>query len=195
MIRRRTGRWLRHGSDPPPLCVSRSNRQYHHASLGTSWFAIRTRARAEKAVYAQLERKQIEAFLPTVLRWSRWKDRKKQVDWPLFPGYCFARFDPASSLQVLTCSGVASIVSFGDQFAPVAESEIASLRILVNSTLKYDPAPFLKEGEMVRVVHGALTGVTGRLIRKGGKARLFLSVELIGQAVSAEVDASDVVAF
>jgi transcription antitermination factor NusG len=45
---------------------------------------------------------------------------------------------------------------------------------------------------MVRVVHGALKGVTGRLVRKGEKARLFLSVELIGQAVSAEVDASDV---
>ena len=34
--------------------------------------------------------------------------------------------------------------------------------------------------------------VIGRLIRKGAHARLILSVDLIGQAVSVEVDAADV---
>ena len=160
-----------------------------------SWFAVRTRARAEKSVHEQLDRKKIEAFLPTAARWSRWKDRKKLVDWPLFPGYCFARFDPADSLTVLKCVGVASIVTFGNEFAPIPDAEIDSLRILVTSTLKYDPAPFLTEGEMVRVTHGPLAGVIGRLVRKGAKARLFLSIDLIGQAVSAEVDAGDVAAY
>ena len=37
-----------------------------------------------------------------------------------------------------------------------------------------------------------LKGVIGRLIRKGAHARLVLSVDLIGQAVSVEVDAADV---
>ena len=129
------------------------------------------------------------------MRWSRWKDRKKQVEWPLFPGYCFARFEPAASLAVLTCVGVASIVAFGNELAPIPDTEIESLRILVNSTLKYDPAPFLTEGEMVRVTHGPLAGVVGRLVRKGPKARLFLSVDLIGQSVSAEVDAGDVASY
>ena len=35
-------------------------------------------------------------------------------------------------------------------------------------------------------------GVVGRLMRKGAHARLMLSVDLIGQAVSVEVDAADV---
>jgi hypothetical protein len=34
--------------------------------------------------------------------------------------------------------------------------------------------------------------VIGRLVRKSEKARLILSVDLIGQAVSVEVDAADV---
>jgi hypothetical protein len=42
------------------------------------------------------------------------------------------------------------------------------------------------------VVHGPLTGVSGRLVRKGGQARLVLAVELIGHAASVEVDAADV---
>jgi transcription antitermination factor NusG len=49
----------------------------------------------------------------------------------------------------------------------------------------------IKEGMMVEVVHGPLKGVIGRLIRKNEKARLVLSVDLIGQGVSVEVDAAD----
>jgi transcription antitermination factor NusG len=48
---------------------------------------------------------------------------------------------------------------------------------------------------MVEVTHGPLKGVFGRLIRKGTHARLILAVDLIGQAVSVEVDASDVKAY
>ena len=46
---------------------------------------------------------------------------------------------------------------------------------------------------LVEVVHGPLRGVMGRLQRKdAARARLILSVDLIGQAVSVEVDAADV---
>ena len=51
-------------------------------------------ARTRRSCTSSSTRKDIEVFLPTVTRWSRWKDRKKKIDWPLFPGYCFARFDP-----------------------------------------------------------------------------------------------------
>src|SRR5215831_13449527 len=83
------------------------------------WFAIWTRSRHEQTVREQLERKRIEAFLPTVTKWSRWKDRKKQIDWPLFPGYCFARFDPKERLPVLKCTGVVNIISFEGELAPI----------------------------------------------------------------------------
>jgi hypothetical protein len=40
-----------------------------------------------------------------------------------------------------------------------------------------------------------LKGVIGRLVRKGAHARLVLSVDLIGQGVSVDVDAADVRAY
>jgi len=156
------------------------------------WFAIWTRSRHEQVVREQLDRKGLETFLPTITRWSRWKDRKKQITWPLFPGYCFARFDAADRLPVLKCAGVVSIVSFDGQPAPIPEAEIAGIRTLVDSDLAYDPCPLINEGDMVEVRHGPLKGVVGRLVRKGAHARLVLSVELIGQGVSVEVDAADV---
>ena len=65
--------------------------------------------------------KGLDAFLPTIPKWSRWKDRKKKIDWPLFPGYCFARFDPVNRLAVLKCAGVVSIVSFNGEIAPIPD--------------------------------------------------------------------------
>ena len=159
------------------------------------WFALWTRSRHEQVVREQLEQKRIESFLPTVTRWSRWKDRKKKIDWPLFPGYCFARFVPGDRLPILKCTGVVSIVSVEGEPAPIPEREIDGIRQLVESDFAYDPCPMIHEGMMVEVMHGPLKGVVGRLVRKNEKARLVLSVDLIGQAVSVEVDAADVRAY
>ena len=159
---------------------------------GRLWFAVWTRSRHEQVVREQLERKHVDVFLPTVTKWSRWKDRKKRVDWPLFPGYCFARFDPKERLPILKCTGVVSIISFQGEPAPIPEHEIDGIRRLSESDLAFDPCPMIREGMMVEVVHGPLKGVIGRLVRKSDKARLVLSVDLIGQGVSVDVDAADV---
>src|SRR2546428_8692578 len=92
-------------------------------------------------------------------RWSRWKDRKKKIDWPLFPGYCFARFNPDDTLPVLKCSGAVNIASFEGKPAPVLEVEVESIRLLVGSRLNYAPRPFVPEALMIRVVHGPLPGL------------------------------------
>ena len=160
-----------------------------------AWYAVWTRSRHEQVVREQLERKGLEAFLPTIRRWSRWKDRKKQVDWPLFPGYCFVRFNGAERLPILKCTGVVSIVSFDGDIVAIPDHEINGIRRLVDSDLQFDPCPLIREGMTVEVTHGPLKGVVGRLVRKGSHARLVLSVALIGQAVSVEVDASDVKAY
>ena len=53
------------------------------------WYAVTTRPRHEKVVAEQLWQKQIECFLPLRKVISKWKDRKKKVQFPLFPGYLF----------------------------------------------------------------------------------------------------------
>ncbi len=168
-------------------------RQRNSATM--AWHAVWTRSRHEAAVAGQLAGKGIESFLPTLPRWSRWKDRRKRVDWPLFPGYCFARIAADDSLSVRRCTGVVSVVAAGGQLAPIPDAEIEAIRALVTSDLQYDPCPLIHEGDLVEVVSGPLRGVVGRLVRKGARTRLTLSVDLIGQGVSVEVDAADVRAY
>jgi transcription antitermination factor NusG len=160
--------------------------------MSPEWFAIWTRSRHEKQVRDQLQEKHLEVFLPTITKWSRWKDRKKQVEWPLFPGYCFARFDVSDRLPILRCDGVVSIIGIDGNPSPIPAIEIDSVRQLIDSELAFDSCPLIKEVMMADVKAGPLKGVVGRLVRKGAHARLVLSVDLIGQAVSVEVDAADV---
>jgi transcription antitermination factor NusG len=158
------------------------------------WFAIWTRSRHEKLVRDQLEKKSdVDVFLPTIGKWSRWKDRKKKIEWPLFPGYVFARFIPDERVGILKVDGVVQIISNNGILSAIPDDEIDSIRTLVESELAFDPVPLIKEGDMVKVTSGPLKGVVGRLVQKKGvQARLVLSVDLIGQAVSVEVDAADV---
>lgn len=157
------------------------------------WYLVSTRSRHEHVVRRQLVQKQIETFLPTVTRWSQWTDRRKRIDWPLFPGYCFARFDAADSLTILVCAGVLSIVRFEAKPAPVPDVEVERLRALVNTDLHYDPCPFVSEGTWVDMIGGPLRGATGRLLgRDADHASVALCMDLIGQAVRVEVSAADV---
>lgn len=157
-----------------------------------AWYALVTRARNERKVFEQLQHKRFEAFFPTVTRWSRWRDRKKQIEWPLFACYCFVRIPASQWLPVLTCAGVHHVVSFGDGPAVVADHEIDAIRTLLSTPLHYDQCSFVREGMMVEVIYGPLTGARGRFVRKGDDTRLILAIEMLGRALSVQVDAVDV---
>ncbi len=161
--------------------------------LQARWYALRARSRHEKIVRDQLASQGIEPLLPTVKRLSQWKDRKKEVEVPLFSGYCFARFAADYKLPVLKTIGVVDIVGAGHNPEPIADEEIAVLKILMASVLPYDSHPYLHEGMMVEVIRGPLQGVRGILLRKEKRHRLVLGMRLIQQAAAVEIDANDVV--
>ena len=157
------------------------------------WYAVRTRSRHEKLVRDRLAALGIEHLLPTVFRLSQWKDRKKEVEVPLFSGYCFARFSWPDRLSVQTVSGVVGIVGGGQRSEPIPDAEIDALKSLMASELPYDAHPYLREGMMVEVRRGPLEGVRGILLRKAKRHRLVISIHLIRQAAAVEIDASEVV--
>jgi len=156
------------------------------------WYAVRTRSRHEKLVRDRLACLSIEHLLPTVFRLSQWKDRKKEVEVPLFSGYCFAHFPWADRLAIQTVSGVVGIVGGGARPAPIPDVEIEALKSLMASELPYDAHPYLREGMVVEVKRGPLEGVRGILLRKAKRHRLVISVHLIRQAAAVEIDDSDV---
>jgi transcriptional antiterminator NusG len=157
------------------------------------WYAVRTRSRHEKKVREQLAGRQgVEIFLPLWEHRSRWKDRVKRVEVPLFPGYCFACFCYPDRLQVLRTFGVVDLVGARGHPEAVPDAEIDAIHALVGSRLTYEPFPFLGEGMEVEVIRGPLMGVRGRLLRRDRDLRVVLSVALIRRSVSVEIDAANV---
>jgi transcription antitermination factor NusG len=158
-----------------------------------NWYALRTKSRHEKLVRDQLDKQGIEPLLPTVRRLSQWKDRKKEIEVPLFSGYCFVRFSQQEKVPVQKTIGVVEIVGNGSRPEPIPELEIDALRRLMTSVLPYDPHPYLHEGMKVEVVRGPLQGIHGILLRKEKRHRLVIGVHLIQQAAAVAIDVNDVV--
>ncbi|HWF62332.1 MAG TPA: UpxY family transcription antiterminator [Nitrospira sp.] len=156
------------------------------------WYALRTKSRHEKFVRDQLNKQGIEPLLPTVKRLSQWKDRKKEIEVPLFSGYCFVRFGEGGKLPVQKVVGVLEVIG-SQRPEPIPEEEIESLKTLMTSVLPYDPHPYLHEGMKVEVVRGPLQGIYGILLRKEKRHRLVIGVRVIQQAAAVEIDVNDVV--
>jgi len=162
--------------------------------LCSHWYAVQTRSRFERSVEAELTAKGLETYLPAVREIHRWKDRKKQVDVPLFSGYVFTRIPdhPTRRLDVLRTNGTVRILGNGAGIEPVPDYEIEAIRQLLQARVTCFSHPFLRQGAWVRVKYGPLEGVEGLLTRMKNQSRLVISVQMLSQSVATEIDAEDV---
>jgi len=160
-----------------------------------NWYVIYTRSKHEQKVNDRLGRKRIETFLPLIERWSRRKDRRKRIKLPLFPGYLFVRaeMDANTYLEILKTDSVVRVLCNEDQPAPIPDEQVHAIQILIKNGITVTPIPYLREGMRVRVVNGLLMGMEGILLKtKPNKHRLVLSVDLLQESVSVEIDELDI---
>jgi transcription antitermination factor NusG len=160
---------------------------------GRGWWAVYTRHHHEQSVTEMLQAKGLEVFLATCQSRRRWKDRAKVLTVPVFPCYVFVREQSNSRLEVVSTPGVHMILTRGEQLAVINDAEIQAIRRASGESSNFEPCPYLKSGEQVRVIRGPLKDVEGVLVRNAGELRLVLSVELLGQSASVEVGRGDIV--
>jgi transcriptional antiterminator NusG len=159
------------------------------------WFALYIKSRHEFVTDDELRKKEIETFLPSVKKWRQWKDRRKFVDFPLFPGYLFVhiRPNPEEFINVLKTRGAVTLVSSGaGSPTTVPPEEISSLRLLTESGRNFDIYPYLKEGTWVRVKRGPLKGAEGILEKKDNQYMFLVNINLLGRSVGLKIYADDI---
>ena len=154
------------------------------------WYALKVRPRFERTVVIHLRSRGFDPFLPSFSVKRQWTDRVKSIQLPLFPGYVFCQFDLNARFPIVTTPGVNFIVGVGRVPEPIAQQEIESIRVVVNSGLHYEPYPYLNVGQLVLVERGALTGVAGLITDLKNGSRLIISINLLMRSVSAEIDRS-----
>jgi transcription antitermination factor NusG len=153
-----------------------------------AWYAAYTHPRHEKKVAQQLQERGIEHFLPIYRSVRKWKDRRKELDLVLFPGYVFVHTPLRERLRVLQLPGVVRFVSFNGQPAALPGDDIEALRNGLAQGLRLDHHPYLTVGRRVRVIHGPLTGAHGILLRIKNNWRLVIAIDAIMRSVCVEID-------
>jgi len=160
-------------------------------SAEVCWYAAYTSANREKTIAAELERRLVDYFLPLYSTVRRWKDRRVQLDLPLFPGYVFVHFALRDRLNVLQIPGVVHLVGFGGRATPIAEKEVARVREFLHLGIRAEPHPFLKAGRQICVKSGPLEGMQGIIVRRKNRNRLVISFHVIHRAVAVDMDLAD----
>ncbi len=156
------------------------------------WFAIRVRSNYERTLSVYLRAHGYEEFLPIYRDRRQWSDRVQEIEAPLFSGYVFCRMDLQRTTPILNAPGVVHIVGYGTKPEPIDEEQMAAIRRLSESGLRYGPHPFMREGQRVRVRCGPLKGLHGILLKVKQEDRLVVSLELLQRSVSTDIDRLDI---
>ena len=158
------------------------------------WYAVYTKPRHERKVNVHLARDGIATFLPEIERWSRRKDRKKKILYPIFPGYLFINTELSveNRLKVIKTKGVVRILGTKGVPTAIPTHQIDAIQKLVDSKNDVSPYPYLKKGQLVRVIGGPLNGVEGIFVSDKGKGKLVVSIDILHRAVSVAIEEADV---
>jgi transcription antitermination factor NusG len=106
-------------------------------SADARWYALYTRSRFEKKLLTEIADRSIEVFLPMREVLSRWKDRKKKIWLPLFPGYIFLhQIDtPENRYRVLNIPGAVRFVGHEGHADAIPDEQIESVRRFLEASI------------------------------------------------------------
>ena len=158
-------------------------------SNGQAWYAVYTHVNFEKQVSTALETRGFEVYLPLLHHWDQ---RRGLLIWrPAFPRYVFVRcqLTPDEWRTIKKIRWVLQFVGM-ERPTPIPETEIRSVRIVLeNANGEVEGHPFLKVGDRVKVIAGPFKGAVGYLLEACKHHRLLVGIEMLGRAVSTEIDA------
>jgi len=158
------------------------------------WYAIYTRANAEKKLCENLQEKNIECYLPMKKTLKVWSDRKKWVEEPLFRCYIFVKVSYKEFFTALSTPGVVCYISFGGKAQSIPETQIEGIRnFLAQSdhdvTLSYER---IQKGVNVVVQYGSLKGIIGEVINVYGQNRLVIRIDSMNCSLQANISREEV---
>jgi len=159
--------------------------EFPPAEVG-NWHVLHTKSRQEKIVAADLAAMGIAYYLPLVKQVRYYGRRKAKVALPLFPGYVFLRGSLDQVYAADRTKRIANIISVNAQ--EQLDWELRNLHLALSKDAALTPFPFLRKGVRVEVRSGPFRGLQGIIEGRAAENRLILQVDMLGRAVSLEID-------
>lgn len=151
------------------------------------WFAIRVRLFHELKTRDNLEKMGIECFVPIHSEVRIWHDRRVIKDRVLTPQLIFIYATEKERIEVLKMSATLYTVCIPGKSVParIPDSQMQAFIFFVtnaNQQIAFTEEP-LREGDRVRIITGALTGLEGIIAHGKGKNYFAIKVDLLGCAI------------
>lgn len=176
--------------------------ELHYYTESEAWHALYCKSRAEKKVYEAIEHKivnivlpPIRVFLPLQRVRSRWSDRVKEIERPLFPGYILIKTHMNNVIwrELIITPGVSNLLHVDNKPLIIPQSDIDLIEKLIASSNVFSPCKGFQRGQHVIVKHGALEGVEGILQEINPRThRLIVNFPLLNRSVRTSIDPLDI---
>lgn len=156
------------------------------------WYAVYTKPRWEKKVYALFEAAGIVAYCPLNKVRKKWSDRYKIVHEPLFKSYVFVQVEDKGMTKVRMISGVVNFVYWNNKPAVIREEEINTIRKFLNEYEHVQAEPLqLQPNQRVRIMSGLLMDKEGIVIRSD-KHKVQVVLENLGFKLTAKFSNNEI---
>ena len=159
-----------------------------------NWYVIQTRPRNEKKVNEQIERKEIETFLPLIQTVRYWSDRKKKLMVPLFPGYVFVNTGKGERVRAISNTyGALRYVMYQKRPAIITDEEIRNIKISLQAPekIKIEDTKIM-EGDLVEITGGIFKGLTGYISEVRGNYKLIVNIIELNSSFSIQLSYSEI---
>jgi len=123
------------------------------------WFVCHTKPRCEKKFSTLLGVEQFTHYLPLLQSVRRYGAQKKTFTKPLFPGYVFARLEPARKDRIYQQDLLVRALMVENE--PVFLRQLEDVKLVCASGFEAAMHPLMRKGTHVRVQGGPLHGLEG----------------------------------
>lgn len=156
---------------------------------GANWYLAQLKPNSARIAERNLSRQGIRTFLPLLARTAKRRGRFVEVKEPLFPGYIFVSFGEALARwrAVNSTYGVARLVSFGREPAPVPAELVAELQMRCDPSGVIQPEAQLRPGDRIAIRHGPFAGLIAEVTRISPDRRVWILLDIIGGRREVEI--------
>lgn len=151
-----------------------------------SWYALYTKPRQEKGLARDLLRVEIPFYLPLVASPHIYRGRQIVSHLPLFSGYLFLFGTPEERQQACLTDRIVHLLAVDD--GEELASDLLQVHRLIESNAPLTVEARLGPGRRVRIRHGCMAGMEGKVLSRCRRTRLVVEVRFLQQGISVEVD-------
>jgi len=94
--------------------------------------------------------------------------------------------------QIVYADGVLGLVGVRGQGTPIPDEQIDAVRAILDGNVAFETHNFLKAGQRVRILGGALSGIEGIFRSRAGEDTLVISVDALQRSISIRISGYEI---